>query len=194
MKAILSATALAGALALSPLAALAQQDPGQTEMPQTEAAPTPEAQTPEAQPGETADASEFRVIMSAEDLEGFEAAEVRLAPVEEVRRDHVTAINNALDPANPDATALRERLSELEGFEQALSEEGIEEGRVVGAAIEDGDLVVYYLPDGETRETWGAQMPDATTDAEPGAADTDSPADTGAPGAGERPGAGGSAY
>lgn len=181
MKAILTATALAGALALTPLAALSQESPGQTEMPETQATEAP-------------DAREYRVIISAEDLEGRDFTELRVESVEEVPRDHVQAINNALDPANPDAAALRERLSELEGFDQALSEENVEVERVVGAAIEEGDLVVYVLPEGQTRETWGAQMPEPTTDAEPGAADTDSPAETGAPGAGERPGTGGSAY
>lgn len=189
MKAFLSATALAGALALTPLAALAQQqDPGQTQMPQTEATPTPEAQTPGAQAGETADAEEFRVIMSAEDLQGFEAAEVRVESVEEVPRDHIQAINNALDPSNPDAQALRERLSDVEGFEQALSEEGADKQRVVGAAIEGEELVVYILPEGQTREQWGAQMPAPSGDAQPGAPGSEAPGATGSTGADQQPG------
>ena len=193
MKAILSATALAGALALTPLAALGQDAPAQPEMPQTEAAPTPEAATPDTEAAELPDAEEFRIIMSAEDLAGFETAEVRVESVEEAPRDHVQAIGNALDPANPDATALRERLGEIEGFEQALEAENVEAERVVGAAIEEGELVVYVLPPGETRETWGARMPEPTEE-EPGAAEPDLPDEPGATDVEPRPGAGGSTY
>lgn len=194
MKALLTATALAGTLALTPLAALAQQPPGQTQMPETQAAPTPEAKTPETQATESPEAAEeFKVIMSAEDLEGFDAAEVRVESVEDVPRDHVQAINNALDPSNPDAEALRERLSELEGFEQALSEEDIEEERVVGAAIEEDDLVVYVLPEGQTREQWGAQMPEPSGEAAPGAPSADQPGATGATGADQKSGEPGAA-
>jgi hypothetical protein len=218
MKAILSATALAGALALTPLAALAQQQPGQPSAPETEAAPMPQTQpapAPEAQPSQPPEtqateapdaARDFKVIMSAEDLEGFDAAEVRVESVEDVPRDQVQAINNALDPANPDAQALRERLSELEGFEQALSEENVEEERVVGAAIEGEELVVYILPEGQTREQWGAQMPAPSGEAQPGGADSKAPGATGATGtdqqsggagatgSGQQPSSGGSNY
>jgi hypothetical protein len=193
MKALLAATALAGALAVTPIAALAQQDPGQAGAPETQATPAPQAETPEATAGE-AGARDYRIITSSQDLEALDFSEVRVESVEEVPRDHVMAIVSSLDPANQEAAALRQRLGEIDEFEQALSEENIELERVVGAALDDNDLVVYFLPEGETRETWGAQMPDPTTDAEPGAAATDSPAETGAPGAEERPGAGGSAY
>lgn len=202
MKAILTATALAGALALTPVAALSQDTSGQTERPETEAAPTPEAQATEAP-----DAEEFRVIMSAEDLEGLDAAEVRVESVEEVPRDHVQAINNALDPANQEAAALREELIEVEGVQQALSEENIQEERIVGAAMENEELVVYILPEGQTREQWGAQMPAPDGEATPGSAGSDAPGATGATGAeqqsggeagaagsGQQPSSGGSKY
>ena len=205
MKTLLTATALAGALALTPLAALAQQQPGQPSAPETEAAPMPQTQpapAPQAQPGQTPEtqateapdaAEDFKVILSAEDLEGFDAAEVRVESVEDVPRDQVQAINNALDPSNPDAEALRERLGELEGFEQALSEENVEAERVVGAAIEGEELVVYILPEGQTRKQWGAQMPAPSGEAQPGAPDADQPGATGATGTDQKSGEPGAA-
>lgn len=201
MRAFLTATALAGTLALMPVAALAQYSSDQAPKPETQGAPTPETQAaptpetqsapaPETQATEAPDAQEFRVVTGAEDLKGFDAAEVRVESVEEVPRDQVQAINNSLDPANPNAVELREELTGIEGVQQALSEENVEEERIVGAAMEENELVVYVLPEGQTREQWGAQMPAPGGDAAPGAAASDQPGSTGASGADQQPGAG----
>ncbi|HEX2256146.1 MAG TPA: hypothetical protein VHG92_05480 [Afifellaceae bacterium] len=203
MRAILTATALAGALALAPLPALAQQQDSAQPGTESQATPTPETQTSPApdtqagqqagaQAGQHAGADDFRVITSAEDLEGLDFSEVRIDPVDEVPRDHVMAINSALDPANPKAAALRERLGEIEEFEQALSDENVEVERVVGAAIEENELVVYILPEGQTREQWGAQMPAPDETQQPG--DAGQPGgQSGAAGADQQPGQSGAA-
>ena len=79
---------------------------------------------------------------------------------------------NGLEPSNPDAEALRERLSEVEGFEQALSDEGIEVEQVLGAAIEENELVVYVLPEGETWGNGAHRWPEPSGDAQRGTGQT----------------------
>ena len=132
MKALATTAALAAALALTPLFAAAQTNTT-TETTETEAA---------------AAAETFSVITSADALEGMETAEVRIEPIDEAPRDQVSAINSSLDPANAEAMKVREQISGMEGVKQALSEEGISEERVVGAATENGELVLYVMPEG----------------------------------------------
>jgi hypothetical protein len=145
MKPFVSAAALAAALALPGLPAMAQtttdtdtqQTTTQTDSQQTTTATEPT----EAAPGE------FKVISSADDLEGLNPEEVRIEDVDKAPRDQVQAINSSLDPSNPEAVQLREQISGMDAVKQALSDENIEEERVVGAALNEGSLVLYVLPE-----------------------------------------------
>jgi hypothetical protein len=133
MKPFVSAAALAAALALPGMPAMAQQTTTETDTQET---------TTEAAAGE------FKVISSADDLEGLEPEEVRIEDVDEAPRDQVQAINNSLDPSNPEAVELREQIGGMEAVKQALADENVDEERVVGAAIDEGTLVLYVLPEG----------------------------------------------
>jgi hypothetical protein len=145
MKSFVSAAALAAALALPGVPAMAQttsetdtqQSTTQTDTQQT----TTGMQTTAGATGD------FKVILSADDLEGFEPEEVQIRDVEEAPRDQVQAINSSLDPSNPEAVELREQLKEMDAVKQSLTDESVEEERVVGAAIEEGLLVLYVLPE-----------------------------------------------
>lgn len=142
MKPFVSAAALAAALALPGMPAVAQQTTTETDTQDTTTQQTTsETQQTEAAPGE------FRVISSAEDLEGLEPEEVRIEDVDEAPRGQVQAINSSLDPSNPEAVELREQISGIDVVKQALADENVEVERVVGAAIEEGALVLYVLPE-----------------------------------------------
>lgn len=142
MKPFVSAAALAAALALPGLPAVAQTTTETESQETTTQETTTETQQAEAAP------EEFKIISSADDLEGLEPEEVRIESVEEAPRDQVQAISSSLDPSNPEAVELRDQISGMEAVKQALSDENVEEERVVGAAMDDGTLVLYVLPEG----------------------------------------------
>lgn len=175
MKSLVTAAAVTAALALT-LPAAAQTTTGQTDTESqpttgsttesttgsttgttTGTTGTTTGTTTESTTGSTTGAttgsvspaeSEFTVVTTAEELQGVEPAEVRVQSIEEAPRDQVQAINSSLDPANPTAVELREQIGGMEGVQEALDEEGVEQERVVGAAIDGDALVLYILPEG----------------------------------------------